>query len=116
MDNAPVVNLGNASDEFADGYEAATDSINDFDDPSMFGLVEDNETEITDPQKGDAPKDIFTTKDEAALDALEAVPDVNPLGYKMVSDMDTYLEGFKPSEMPEIASNLNAGAMKWICR
>lgn len=116
MDNAPVVNLGNASDEFADGYEAATDSINDFDDPSMFGLVEDDETEITDPQKGDAPKDIFITKDEAALDALEAVPDVNPLGYKMVSDMDTYLEGFKPSEMPTIEANLNAGSMKWICR
>lgn len=116
MDNAPVVNLKNASDEFANGYEAATDSINDFEDPSMFGLVEDDETEITDPQKGDAPKDIFTTKDEAALDALEAVPDVNPLGYKMVSDMDTYLEGFKPSEMAGIEANLNAGAMKWICR
>lgn len=116
MDNAPVINLKNASDEFASGYETATDSINDFDDPSMFGLVEDDETEITDPQKGDAPKDIFTTKDEAALDALEAVPDVNPLGYKMVSDMDTYLEGFKPSEMAGIEANLNAGAMTWICR
>lgn len=116
MDNAPVVNLRNASDEFADGYDAATESVNNFDDPSMFGLVEDDETEITDPQKGDAPKDTFNTKDEAALDALEAVPDVNPLGYKMVSDMDTYLDGFKPSEMPEIQSNLNAGAIKYLCR
>ena len=116
MDNAPVVNLRNASDEFSDGYDAATNSINNFDDPSMFGLVEDDETEITDPQKGNAPKNTFTTKDEAALDALEAVPDVNPLGYKMVSDMDTYLDGFKPSEMPEIESNLNAGAIKYLCR
>lgn len=116
MDNAPVINEKNASDEFLAGYEAATDSINDFDDPSMFGLVEDDETEITDPQKGDAPKDIFITKDEVALDALEAVPDVNPLGYKMVSDMDTYLEGFKPSEMAGIEANLNAGAIKWVCR
>lgn len=115
-ENPPIVDQKNASVEFSSGYKAAIESSSEFEEPSIFGLIQDDDSEIINPEKGNAPKNTFVTKDEAALDALEAVPDVNPLGYKMVADMNTYLDEFKPSEMPEIESNLNAGAIKYLCR
>lgn len=114
-DDASMTYLRGRTDYQRQLNEAITEDEDE--DESAFTNIIPSET-ITSPieDNADLPNNLFTTEEEAALNALETNPKNNPMGLAVVSDMEQYLEQFPPQERAAIRAKLNAGEITYICR
>ena len=101
------------NEAFNAGYLAAIEKFSDGENSRFPGIY--NSDEVTTTKPADTYKNTFSSTDEAIFDALDVVPEISPMGYKRVADMNLFLDRFSPSERPIIEENLKAGAIQYKC-